>query len=49
MLKSLMMHQAAPLAAAASFGDKEAQSVPKLEQANTVGKMIAEKAKACWN
>ncbi|MDO7741955.1 MAG: 50S ribosomal protein L18 [Flavobacteriales bacterium] len=34
------------LAAAASFGDKEAQSVPKLEQASTVGKMIAEKAKA---
>lgn len=34
------------LAAAASLGAKEAQSVPKLEQAVTVGKMIAEKAKA---
>lgn len=34
------------LAAAASLGAKEAQSVPKMEQAVTVGKMIAEKAKA---
>ena len=34
------------LAATASLGAKEAQSVPKMEQAVTVGKMIAEKAKA---
>ena len=34
------------LAASASLGAKEAQSVPKMEQAVTVGKMIAEKAKA---
>jgi large subunit ribosomal protein L18 len=34
------------LAAAASLGTDGAQAVPKMEQAVTVGKMIAEKAKA---